>query len=357
MKILYAIQGTGNGHLMRARDVIPALQKKCTVDLLISGTQVDLTLHYPVKYRLHGLSFIFGKNGGIDIWKTLRQVSLKTLHKEIKELPVEEYDFVVNDFEPISAWACHFKKVPCISLSHQSGILCNKTPKPNKTDIIGSLILKYYAPSSHKFSFHFLSYVKNTFTPIIRKEVRELEKEDYGYYTVYLPSYSDEKIIEILSHFKGVRWQVFSKYDFRTIRQDNIEIYPLSKEHFTMSMAKCTGILCGAGFETPAEAIYLGKKLLVVPMKRQLEQHYNAAALELLGVPVITNLTPKNYFDIQNWLDSNHRLEINYPDITDQVINRIFEHYINEVRNQELSSVPENNEIVHEQSGIVVGNI
>ncbi|GMT45646.1 MAG: hypothetical protein IEMM0006_1478 [bacterium] len=27
MKILYGIQGTGNGHIMRAREVIPALQQ------------------------------------------------------------------------------------------------------------------------------------------------------------------------------------------------------------------------------------------------------------------------------------------------------------------------------------------
>ena len=28
MKILYAIQGTGNGHISRARDIIPILKKK-----------------------------------------------------------------------------------------------------------------------------------------------------------------------------------------------------------------------------------------------------------------------------------------------------------------------------------------
>ena len=37
MKILYAIQGTGNGHLSRAIDVIPALKKIGQVDVLVSG--------------------------------------------------------------------------------------------------------------------------------------------------------------------------------------------------------------------------------------------------------------------------------------------------------------------------------
>ena len=61
MKILYAIQGTGNGHISRARDIIPILEKKGTLDILVSGTQADVDVGYPVKYKLKGMSFIFGK--------------------------------------------------------------------------------------------------------------------------------------------------------------------------------------------------------------------------------------------------------------------------------------------------------
>ncbi|MFA9272251.1 MAG: glycosyl transferase, partial [Baekduiaceae bacterium] len=58
MRILYAIQGTGNGHISRARDIIPYLQEKGVVDLLISGIQSDVDLPYEIKYQLKGLSFI-----------------------------------------------------------------------------------------------------------------------------------------------------------------------------------------------------------------------------------------------------------------------------------------------------------
>ena len=61
MRILYAIQGTGNGHLTRALDIIPALQQRGELDILVSGSQVDIPLPYPVKYRLKGMGFIFGK--------------------------------------------------------------------------------------------------------------------------------------------------------------------------------------------------------------------------------------------------------------------------------------------------------
>ncbi|MBN2813127.1 MAG: hypothetical protein JXQ80_03560, partial [Bacteroidales bacterium] len=67
MKILYAVQGTGNGHLSRAMEVIPLLQKRCETDILVSGYQTNLDLPFEVKYRLNGLSFIFGKKGGIDL--------------------------------------------------------------------------------------------------------------------------------------------------------------------------------------------------------------------------------------------------------------------------------------------------
>ncbi len=63
MKILYAIQGTGNGHLARAEDIIPILKQYGDLELFVSGAQADIKLSYPVKHTSKGLSFYFGKNG------------------------------------------------------------------------------------------------------------------------------------------------------------------------------------------------------------------------------------------------------------------------------------------------------
>jgi len=65
LKILFGIQGTGNGHLSRARDVYPELAKYGDVDVLISGIQADVDVPFPVNYRMYGMSFIFGKRGGV----------------------------------------------------------------------------------------------------------------------------------------------------------------------------------------------------------------------------------------------------------------------------------------------------
>ncbi|MEJ7694945.1 glycosyltransferase family protein [Daejeonella sp.] len=323
MRILYAIQGTGNGHLSRATDVIPCLKKHGEVDILVSGSQGDLNLPFPIKYKLSGLSFIFGKSGGVSIWKTLARTNIRKLLRSIKTLPVEEYDLVINDFEPVSAWACYFKNKACISLSHQAAVLSPGLPRPAENDMMGKLILNNYAPSSSQYGFHFSSFRENIFTPVIRREVRAQQITDAGHYTVYLPSYDDERLINFLSEFNDVEWDVFSKHNSRPLKVRNINIQPIDGAKFTTSMASSSGVLCGAGFETPAEALFLGKKLMVIPMKNQYEQHLNAAALQAMKVPVIKNLKPKYQPLISEWLEHGQKIAVNYPDITQKVIDMI----------------------------------
>jgi len=151
MKILYAIQGTGNGHISRARDIIPVLLQMGELDILISGTEAEVELPYPIKFRFKGLSFVFGKKGGIDLMATYKKGNLKRLYDEIRSLPIEDYDIVINDFEPVSAWACRLKQKVCIGLSHQAAVVNRNAPKPKKKDIVGIAVLKNYAPVTVKY--------------------------------------------------------------------------------------------------------------------------------------------------------------------------------------------------------------
>lgn len=329
MKILYAIQGTGNGHLSRARDIIPILQQKGELDILVSGIQADVELPYPVKYKFKGLSFIFGKNGGIDLLATYRKSNLKQLYKEIKSLPIDDYDLVLNDFEPVSAWACKMKQKPCIGLSHQAAVINKKSPKPKKKDIVGKVVLNNYAPVTEAYGFHFGAYDKNIFTPVIRSQVREAKPVNKPHYTVYLPAYSDEKIIKVLGEIKNIQWQVFSKHTKKAYKEKNVHIRPINNEAFIESFITCTGVLCGAGFETPAEALYLKKKLMVIPMKGQYEQQCNAAALQTMHVPVIKSLKKKHLDSIKDWATASQQIIVNYPDTTQRIINMIIKKHGN----------------------------
>lgn len=327
MKILFAIQGTGNGHLSRARDVYPELCKYGEVDVLISGIQADVDVPFPVKYRLYGMSFIFGSKGGVDMLKTAKKLKLFKLIKDIRQLPVEDYDLVINDFEPVSAWACKMKRKPCIGLSHQAAVMAPNAPQPEKGDWRGEVVLKHYAPVTAAYGFHFRRYSNNIFTPVIRKEVRDIAPTDEGHYTVYLPAYDDETMVQHLSHFTDVTWQVFSKHNKEPFSFKNVHIQPIENTAFIKSMAASTGVLCGAGFEGPAEALYLGKKVMVVPMQDQYEQQCNAAAAAQIGVPVIKQLSRKYYEKMKWWLLSNERIKVDYPDQTADIIRQLMEEH------------------------------
>lgn len=336
MKILYAIQGTGNGHVSRARDIIPILKREHEVDILISGKQTDVELPYPVKYKYQGLGFVFGKKGGIDLIETYRRSNLEVFFLEINCLPVQAYDLVINDFEPVSAWACYQKNKKCIGLSHQYAVLNKNAPQPKHTDLIGKAILKKYAPVTAGYGFHFEPYDTNIFTPVIRQQVREHCIENKGHYTVYLPAYDDKRIMKVLKECAKTKWEVFSKHNKKVIREKNISIYPINNEDFIKSMATSEGVLCGAGFETPAEALYLSKKLLVIPMKGQFEQQCNAAALKEMGVPVIKSLKRKHLKKIMNWIETGTKISVDYLDNTEEILNQILADHLAEKQSEEI---------------------
>ena len=86
-------------------------------------------------------------------------------------------------------------------------------------------------------------------------------------------------------------------------------------------------MLCGAGFETPAEALFLKKKLMVIPMKGQYEQQCNAAALKEMGVPVLKKLKLARVEKIIDWVTNGEIIPVDYPNITGEIIDEVFEKF------------------------------
>jgi uncharacterized protein (TIGR00661 family) len=308
------------------------LKNMCTeLDICVSGTLGDIQLDHPVKYKLKGISFRYNKNGSIDYVGTLNQLRLKRFRKELAIVPVKEYDLVINDFEPVTAWACKMQNVKCIGLSHQSAVVNANSPKPKKQNFIAGLILKYFAPTTKSYGFHFQKYDKQIFTPVIRKSIRSSMPTNEGHYTVYLPSFSAKKLVKRLYKYKHIQWEIFSKEIDAPIQIHNCLLMPIHGETFAKSLLSCKGVICGAGFETPAEVMYLGKKLMVVPIKGQYEQACNAAALEGMGIPVIKGLKKEKYRNIiRQWLETDNIVQMNYDDDTAIVLQTIIHNHLPE---------------------------
>lgn len=323
MNILYAIQGTGNGHMSRAVEIGPVLEKFGHVDYMVSGSQVEIPLDKEIKYKSKGFGFYFGKKGGVDITQTFKKNSSRRVFKEIKEFPIEQYDLIINDFEPITAWAAKFKKKKCVALSHQSALLSKKCPEPKIQDPFGKMIIHRYAPASRHYGFHFSSFDSNIYTPIVKKSIRKATPKNFGHYTVYLPAYADETLIGVLHNIRNVKWEVFSKHTKVAYERENVSIRPVDAKAFDESMISCEGVLCGAGFETPSEALYLGKKLMVIPMRNQYEQTCNAVALDQMGVPILQKISISGVMEIKNWVEKGVPLQVDYPDQTEDIIKQL----------------------------------
>lgn len=316
MKILYAFQGTGNGHVARAQEIVPILKKYAAVDTLISGHQSQLKADFDINFRYKGISLLYNKTGGLSYHKTFTDNKFLEAARNIQEIDLSKYDLIINDYEPLTGWACKLKKLPMIELSHQASMLFKETPKPEKKDFFGELVLKYYVPSEKRIGFHFENYHPQIKKPVIRQKIRNLHPEKKGFYLVYLPSFSDENITKVLKQIP-VEWKVFSKYSRLQFKEENVEIFPIDEFQYLKAFENCEGILCNAGFESPAEALFMDKKLFVIPIHNQYEQECNACALDKMGIP---NSKILKVEEIRSWVASDQHLRVDYPDDIEEIL-------------------------------------
>ena len=303
MKILYAIQATGNGHISRGIELLPYLKQYGEVDVFLSGSNSSLHTALPVKYKSKGASLFYGNKGGLDYLKMLKEFSALRIWKEANELPVEKYDVVINDFESITSLACKLKNVPSINFGHQASFKSKNTPRPAKKKFAGEFLLKNYALATSYIGLHFKSYDDFIYSPIIKEDILQAEVKNDGHITVYLSHYSDEILSKHFKQFNQQQFEVFSKKVKSRTRDGNIIFIPVDNKAFNQSMISAAGIITGAGFETPAEALYMGKKLMCLPIKAQYEQLCNAEALKDFNVPIIHTIDDSFNATVESWLN------------------------------------------------------
>ncbi len=349
MKIFYAIQATGNGHISRAMELMPYLQQYGQVDVFLSGSNSNLNANLPVKFRSQGVSLFYGNRGGLDYWKMLTAFNPIRIYKEAKALPVENYDIVINDFESITSLACKMKKVPSINFGHQASFVSDKTPRPNKKDFAGEVVLKKYAPATGYVGLHFEQYDDFIFSPIIKDEILKAESTDKGHVTVYLSHYSDEVVSKSLRGLKSLRFEVFSKKINGKTVDGNITFIPVDGKAFNESMIHSHGVITGAGFETPAEALYLGKKLMCLPIRGQYEQLCNAAALKRFDVPIINSIENDFNEKIIEWLAAPNPKPLQLSHSTYDIVQHVME------KARALKNNKSNSALLNEEDLLVMG--
>jgi len=166
------------------------------VDFLFSGREVDkyFSMECFGDYQTRrGLTFICEK-GQINYRKTLFKNSLTEFARDVAELDLSGYDLVLNDFEPVTAWAAKKQNVPLISISHQNAF-------------------RYSVP---------------------------LKGADW----------LDKQVIRLL-RFTSQTFVCFHPQIISVSQIDNIQFFPLSLSEFHYYLQRCAGIIANGGFELP----------------------------------------------------------------------------------------------------------
>lgn len=316
MKILYAVQATGNGHITRARIMAEAFkQLNIEVDWIFSGRPKEelFDMQPFADYKaFSGLTFAI-KNGSIQYVKTAFKNNLFKFIRDLFRVDFDGYDLVINDFEPITAWAAKIKGIKTTGLSHQMSF--QKEIPTAGGNFIARFVLKHFAPVSRAVGLHWDDFGQNLLPPVIEAATRPSQLHNKQI-LVYYPFVDSQQLIEWFAPFEQFNFHIFHGKKIESGHQ-HINFYPFSRSHFQEKQLLCCGVITAGGFELPSEAIDLGHKLLIIPLQNQMEQQSNALALKEINRATID--TQFNHRTLEQWLQQPAHPPEHYPNVAYEV--------------------------------------
>ena len=319
MKILYGVQGTGNGHISRARVVARQFQEAgADVDYLFSGRPrknfFDMEVFGDCMYR-RGLTFQT-ENGQTLYGKTLLKNSLTRLAWDILQLDTSPYDYIITDFEPITAWAGKLRNVPVIGIGHQYAFE-HPVPCDGETALARN-IMKYFAPAQHSFGLHWHHFNSSILPPIIDTSIQHQPGKDIRTILVYLPFENQDYVQSLLKEVRDFR---FALYAPNLVDQDlgHLSLRKNSLKGFREDLESAHGVICNSGFELISECLHLGIPVLTKPLQKQMEQLSNAEALRHLDYATTSRELSQEI--IQSWLQKGiRRRSVTYPNVAGSLV-------------------------------------
>lgn len=317
MRILYGVQGTGNGHLSRARVMAKALiEHNIQVDFLFSGRKPEhfFDMECFGEYRVQAGMTFATHSGRVNVPQTVRQNCSLSLLKDIQALDLSCYDLVLNDFEPVSAWAARRQGVPSIGISHQAA-LTHPVPKLGST-WFNELLLNYFAPVDVALGCHWHHFGFPILPPFVEVDASPIEHTHQ--ILVYLPFEEADVIAAFFKPFTDYQFLVYHAKQPTAPLADHILWHGFNRDGFKQHLATCGGVIGNAGFELASEALTLGKKLLVKPLIGQFEQLSNVAALQLLGAG--DSMMSLDTGVVKRWLKAASPNPIAYPQVGDALV-------------------------------------
>jgi uncharacterized protein (TIGR00661 family) len=316
MKILYGIQTTGNGHITRSVRIIKKLESEGhQVDIITSGPKNNLLKNLKTRHY-KGFTFKYNGDGTVNYLKTILTSNLLQFFKDVKSLNLEDYEMIITDYDPITSWAALLKEKCYISISNQSSFYSKKIPRPKSVDIFSEFGIKWLAPAQCPIGINYDNYDDFIFKPLLREDILNAKVSDKGYYLIYLPQIKLNKIIKECRENPLQNFIIFADVE-KKFTQKNCEVHPINYGDFSFYLINCHGVVCSGGFQTTSEALYLQKKLMVVPVKGQWEQKCNSESLSRKGIWV------SEFKELKSFIKSNKVVVPKWEDPIDSLMNKI----------------------------------
>jgi uncharacterized protein (TIGR00661 family) len=319
MKILFGVQGTGNGHISRSRELVRKLKEDGhDLQVVISGRkeeelrEIEVFAPYTV---LKGVTLATHR-GRMNYIETMFQLDLVRLMTDVITLDTAGVDLVITDFEPVTSMAARIKGIVSVGFGHQYAF-------PFHIPLArGSIFEKYtllnFAPARYNAGLHWHHFNQPIFPPVIPGSLFRASRpdEDPRKILVYLPFEEVDDIDALLRPFDAYRFFIYGKVP--EDREDgHLSFRSYSRDGFLHDLMECGGVVCNAGFELPGEALHLGKKMLLRPLDGQIEQESNALAMVELGYGMaMHHLDPAV---LEEWLDRPGGTPLNYSRTVDYI--------------------------------------
>lgn len=306
-RILYAFSAQGRGHRSRATTVANELRARGHAVRYVCGgwarrelaAEGEDPIEVPVLRQILHENRVRIRASVAANWRTVlgQRTTIAALAREFADFRA---DFLITDFEAFSSRAAELLRLPILSFNHQQIVTHTRyrVPLRDRADAaFTSLVIGLVAPRRPDrvlISSFYFPPVKDPRTtriidPIIRPIVSSTPATRGPHVLVY---HNDSAGEEALLGELGRVDCPFVVYGFdakaAADAPANLEFRPTSEEGFLADLASARAVLCTAGFTLMAEALHLGKPMLVTPNRGIFEQRLNAIYLEREGLGLAT---------------------------------------------------------------------
>lgn len=305
MKFLFIVQGEGRGHMTQAiafsrmlerqghelSGVILGKSKRRAVPEFFSR-EIPCPIHLvespnfacdkDEKKILIGKTIRQNFAKSATFWRSLKQID-EVVKAESPDIILNFYDLLGGIYNGLFRPKAHYWVIGHQYLAHHPAFQFAPSSVMNKFLFkFNTRLTAMGASEKLALSFYKLGSTDNitVVPPLLREEVKSLIATEGDFYLTYMVNSGYSK--EVITFAKAnPSLKIRAYWDKKEAEETehplpNLSLHRVHDKNFLRDMAACRGLVSTAGFESICEAMYLGKPVMVIPVKGQYEQACNA---------------------------------------------------------------------------------